>query len=335
MRILYCLLFLSLLLFSCTKDNADNNGNNAGSSFSLAVLNEGNFTWGNASLTLINEDSGIVVQDYFKSVNNAPLGDVAQSILEWDNRYWIVVNNSGKIEVLDQDWERQHTISNLTSPRYILPVSSEKAYVSDLYANAIHIIDLQSLQKISEIKANGWTEEMVALNDKVYVQDIDNDQILIIDPSADQLIDSIALGASPNSILIENSTNLLLLNASENANNSELLRYNSNLEIIEETIAINGSCNLLRKKGDNVYYLKNSSELFSAPLSNLADERQVLDLGNRNIYGFEIIADRIYLTDAKDYARSGTLLIYENAMQPVFVDSFKTGSIPKGILSLD
>lgn len=58
-------------------------------------------------------------------------------------REYIVVNNSGKIEVCNPtNLLRVATITGFTSPRFIVPVSASKAYVSDYISNSISIVNL-------------------------------------------------------------------------------------------------------------------------------------------------------------------------------------------------
>lgn len=324
-----------LCITACSKTGNDDDTIAENSGFSLAVLNEGNYTWGNASLSMINEDSGTVQQNYFQSVNNAPLGDVAQSILKFNDKIYIVVNNSGKIEELDAEtWKRTRTLSGLTSPRYILPIDENKAYVTDLYANAIHIVDMNSFTKTGSIPAHGWTDEMILLNDKVWAIEVDSQKLVSVNTAIDQMEDVIELSALPNSILETGSTDIFVLAHSSNEGKSYLHKIDANNGVIEEKIEWSGACNLLRYADGYLYYLKASSKLFRASLNNLSQEEQLIDLGDRNIYGFMFSDENIYLCDAKDYARNGTLLKYSNHSNPVFVDSFVVGRIPQAILAL-
>ena len=109
----------------------------------LFISNEGNFTYGNASLCyyditnsqLITDQDGD--NDIFLSANGIPLGDVAQSVTSYGNTVYVVVNNSGVIFAIDRHTAKiTGTIRGLTSPRYMHILSDTKAYVTDLYARA-------------------------------------------------------------------------------------------------------------------------------------------------------------------------------------------------------
>ena len=84
------------------------------------VVCEGNFNWGNASISSYDETNDALTQNYFSSVNGYSLGDVAQSMTENEDFYFIVVNNSAKVEVVDK--ENFNSKLNLTLFRYTLVV---------------------------------------------------------------------------------------------------------------------------------------------------------------------------------------------------------------------
>ncbi|MEX2591058.1 MAG: DUF5074 domain-containing protein, partial [Chitinophagales bacterium] len=284
---------------------------------------------------MIHEDSGIVRQNYFESVNNAPLGDVAQSFTLWNESIFIVVNNSGKIEEVDaKTWERKRTLGGLTSPRYILPINDQKAYVSDLYANAIHIVDLQTFEKTGEIPMNGWTEQMVFGYQTAWVMEVDNKMLKAINTINDQVIDSISLDATPRSLMM--ASNYLQVLAS---NEDESFTYfyeidGQSRDMPRAPAPLDGTCSYLREGGLDYYYIRDNSKVYKGQSFNFGNQELVLDLSGRNIYGFEIIDDHLYFCDAKDYARNGVLLKYTLSDNPVFVDSFTTGRIPQAILGL-
>lgn len=125
------------------------------------IINEGNFGSANASVSLFDLGNDEVIDNIYKVQNstNPSIGDVAQSLSFINNKFYLVVNNSGKIIVCDNQFKRLTQITNLSSPRYILQITNQKAYVSDYNGNSINIIDLNSNTKTGSISCKGWTEK--------------------------------------------------------------------------------------------------------------------------------------------------------------------------------
>ena len=161
-------LVLSVLFFSCKKNNDEPNpGLNLGNG--VFILNQGNFTAGNASLSYFQNSGSILYNDLFYSVNGVPLGDVAQSITINGSTSYIVVNNSGFIYAINSKTvEYQAKITGFTSPRYMTIVSQNKAYVSDLYSTSIAIVDISSNQVAGSVEVGRSTEEMELIGDEVF-----------------------------------------------------------------------------------------------------------------------------------------------------------------------
>ena len=141
MKRLIQLLFVCLFLISCNDDDEQEPIDVQAAE--ILVLNEGNFGFGNASISLYNRESGAVRNKLFQANNlGRPIGDVLQSTIRLGDKLFLVVNNSSKIEVVDVATFRSiGNIAPLNSPRYILPIDSSTAYVSDLYEDKIYVID--------------------------------------------------------------------------------------------------------------------------------------------------------------------------------------------------
>lgn len=182
------------------------------SASSVLILNEGNMGYGNASIDAYNPATGEIGASVFFNNNGRPLGDVLQSAMLLDGKVFLVVNKSSKIEVVNaSDFKSLGSIQNLTSPRYILPISQNKAYVSDFKSNVIHIINPQSFSKIGSIPANGWIEKMTLAAGKVFACNAISDEVWVIDPLKDSVIKKIPVGVEPLEIVTDKNNDVWVL----------------------------------------------------------------------------------------------------------------------------
>ena len=135
-------LFIAFILAGCMKWDYVEPGNFEDHSDGLFIICEGNFQYGNATLSFYNPKTDFVENELFYRANGMKLGDVAQSMTINNNKGWIVVNNSHVVFAIDLDtYKETGRIENLTSPRYIHFISDEKAYVSQIWDNRIFIVN--------------------------------------------------------------------------------------------------------------------------------------------------------------------------------------------------
>ena len=183
----------------------------------ILILNEGNFGFGNASISIYNTETKEVSNNVFKTVNGFGIGDVLQSVTLHNNKYYFVVNNSGKIVITDTNLVYQSEITGLNSPRYFV-AKGNKGYVSDLKQNAIYVLNLTTNQIVKQIRTTGWTESLLINNNKLYALDrgnylnnIGDNKVYIVDIDLDTIKDSVVTALDPNSMVIDDNNKLWVL----------------------------------------------------------------------------------------------------------------------------
>jgi len=317
------LFFISIVAFSCVKDKP---GSTVSPSVSFSnghktyITAEGNYGGNNSGVSLYDLGNGQVTNDIYKiQNNNAVLGDVCQSITMANNNFYLVVNNSGKIVVVgSDDFKLKGTITGLTSPRFLLPITFQKAYVSDLYSNSISIVDLTTNSKTGSIPCGGWTERMALIYNQAFVTNQKRNYTYVVNTINDQITDSLNVGVYAGSIVIDKNSKVWVLSTGDKTNSivGKLSRINPvNLQT-EATFTFNPNdvpSNLCINAGkDTLYFLNTGVYRMGINSTTLPGSTFVSSTGN-NFYGLGV-NDKdytIYVSDAIDYIQKSTIMVYQ------------------------
>lgn len=298
------------------------------------LLNEGNFQGGNASLDFWHAEGDSLSRGIFRQHHDFPLGDVAQSMVLRYNKAWIVVNNSGKIEVVDLPSLDLHcTVQGMTSPRYLLFLSASKAYVSDLYSKTIHILNPETCSITGNIPTGGWTEELVMAEGQVFVAQTGTDKVLVIDPATDQITDSLTVGREPNSLQADASGLLWVLCSGglgeTNGTLASIDPISHQVNVVHTFADVNDSPDRLRidPAGERIYWVQAGTIMYWDIGQSQAPQVFAAGRGGR-FYGLDIdpVSGQVYVGDALDFVREGWL--YRYSPTGSLQDSFRVGAIP-------
>jgi DNA-binding beta-propeller fold protein YncE len=335
---LSCFVAVILITFaSCEKD--ENITIETENYKGVFVVNEGGFAKSNGSIGLYKPGEKKYF-DAFKKANALPLGDVVQSMSSIGTNYYIVVNNSNKIEVVSKnDFKSVSTIST-PSPRYVLDVSYSKAYVSNFYNNTIKVLNLNtnSISKSIEIYHN--SDQMALMNKKVYVTTFDN-KLMVLNSVNDSLVDSIATAPGLSKIVNIGASRLAVLCTGVVDWNNGSVIENGKIQIINLGNIVESSFNLSSGSyGGSMVYVSNTGllyfslgndKIYKMDLSGVVTEFVTLAAG-RNVYGltYDATNSSIYVTDAGDFNSAGKVMVYDLSGNKTF--EFDAGIAPNAVL---
>ena len=324
------------------------------------VLCEGNFNSGNSTLSYYNPETKTVENGVFQRANDRRLGDTGQSIRIHDGVAYVAMENSGIIWALDTATFRVRgqlttgQTEHMINPRYIHFLSSEKAYVTDLYSPYITVFNPRTMQYVSSIPtgqadAFGYnsTEQMVQWGDKVFTNCWSySNKILVIDTRKDEVCDSIVLSSmQPKSMALDARGKLWVITdggyATEDESFSDniphLYRIDAATLCVESDqtldtdeanvqLATNPAGTVLYVVNNDVYRMDIGDNhlpvraFIAAPRDNNGRRHYLYGIGVNPHDG------EIYVADAVDYSQSGVVRRY--AEDGTLLDQFRVGITP-------
>lgn len=306
-------ILIVFILFACKKEEENPTPDVNTSSDGMVICNEGNFNWANASLSYYDIETGAVSNNVFESANGENLGDICQSATFINEMLYVVVNNSAKIEVLDEgNFKRIATITGFTSPRYVQQVSASKAYVTDLYADNVWIVDLDNHTISGSILLSGWAEEMVLKDDRVYIANVESKYLYMVDIATDQVVDSVEVGTGAGSLVMD-SQGTIWYTRSGDANNSQspalVGLVNDSISVYELPLASTPSKLVYNVNQHQLYFLNGAVSRFDIASKELT--LNFIPANDRILYGLGMDDDRLYVSDVKDFVQPSTIYIYD------------------------
>ena len=210
---------LTVMVSSCEKEVTTTNAIPPATQDELRgtfIVNEGLFGAGNGTVSFRSSDGSFISSDIFLAVNNSALGDVVQSMHIYNSKGFIVVNNSQKVEVVSMnDFKKIKTITGFSSPRYFLPIDNNKAYVTDWFSNSAKIVDLNSLTITGSGPTGEGPEQMLLVNNKVYVCNAGgfglDSSVTVIDAVTNSVLTTIEVGVNPGSLILDSNGKIQVL----------------------------------------------------------------------------------------------------------------------------
>ncbi|MEM8584344.1 MAG: hypothetical protein AAGF87_08755 [Bacteroidota bacterium] len=330
-----------LLLAACEQENTPGPTTGEGANLidgsGVLILNEGPFRQSLASLSFYQYSSGMVRNNLFQSVNGFRLGDILQSATVVGDDVLLMVNNSSVVERVNKNSLETNANLTLDSPRYALRLPDGRFYISDFVSGEIHVVESgANLRKSNAIALPGWSEQMVLLDDKVWVTNPFRAYVYGIDTAQDLVTDSIAVNDQCGPLVTDELGRLWTLCQGDNIldNSAVLYRIVVDGNIESWPLNANGQSRLQYVEELNEIWLLTFEGLyrFSADLS-ATDPIGPLWLdrpANWYALGREPISGDVYLGDAIDFQQSGMIYRYDGNRNPI--DSFAVGLAPNGFV---
>lgn len=332
---LFCLVVI-LLCGACKKIEVRDTVNPkipGESNYHVYVTNEGNFQSLNAEVSRYDPKDGDLDKSYYALMNNGGLlGDVCQSITVSNEFVYVVMNNSSRIEVISKtDFKKAGSITGLTSPRYLV-IKGDKGFVSDLYADHLSVINMNTGQITGTVPLRGWTEEMLLSGDTLWVTNQQAEYVYLVNTTTETVMDSIHTGYASASIRKDSNGFIwVLCQGDVNLNIPATLEKIDPQTKITTTFSIPlGSARLqMNSSGTVLYFLADGIYRTTTDASAIPSQPWIMK-ESRNLYGLGVdpFTEDIYVSDVHDFASEGT--VYHYTKDKMLTRTFRTNVNPNG-----
>ena len=301
------------------------------------ILCEGSFNNNNASLWSFHPD-----RQNSEMIHYEELGDVAQSMITYEDKLYTVLNNSHKIEIYDLGPELCYNntlVLDNSSPRYFA-ANGSMGYVSTWNLESILVINLNTLNVSDTIHLPGKPEDLI-INDNILYTAIpytnqfsDTNLVIGISLNNHEIISEYSVVDGPNDLEIHN--NQLYVSGSVTtiypSNNTGISRINLNTDVIltltnEENTNIKNGLSII-----NGSVFRTSSEGLIPVRNDLSLDIENTILGGTNISFASADDNYIYFTET-DYIAPDTVRV--TTLTGDFINEFIVGIAPKKFISLN
>lgn len=294
----------------------------------ILISNEGNFGASNGDVSFITADYSTVDNNIYHAVNGTHAGDVLQHIGFYEDRAYLVLNNSNKVLIVDRfTFEKVDSIINpsgsnlLNQPRNIA-FAQNKAFVSCAGNQSLQVYSLNNYQHLQSISLSSTPNQLLSNGQKIFVEEAffgSGNSVGVVDPGS-YAYSSISVANGLNGIAMhQNGQNLYALtNGTSQEPNRQLHAINTTtLNVLNFPVSnVSDDMRQITYDNENLYFTSGNRIYKSAVADlNLAPTVavEVPDNSWSTLYGMNVINNVIFTSDANGFTQNGIIRIYNTS----------------------
>jgi hypothetical protein len=316
----------------------------------VVVGNEGNFGAGNATLTNYLIENGTATDGVFLAKNGTGIGDVVQSIAWIKKQLYVVLNNSQKIVILNPETFQQTgqiTLPAGSSPREMVQVSDNKAYVTDLYGSVAYIVNLTDYSvSAATIPAGKNADRIIEHHGFAYIANYGfgaDSTIFKVNVATDAVVDTFEVSRGPGAMEVDANGTLWVVCAGYPGD------FDENYAVIPGTSKPGGVHGINLATGEEVAFAElpsagsdialdeaenkiyvNTGGLRAFDISTQTFSADTLVKGSFYAFDYDKENRQFYLANAKDFSSAGEITLYKESEG--VTGKFSAGIIPGSFL---
>ncbi|MEJ8757930.1 DUF5074 domain-containing protein [Pontibacter sp. H259] len=347
------LLFTSTFALTSCDSSADEEATFSLTDNGVFILNEGNFGTPNGSVSYYHKGTEQFELDVFgKNNDDQLLGDVVQSMKYFDGRFFIVLNNSNKIEIVDHEtFKSEGVVQGLQQPRYFVASTNGKGYVTEWVTygsrGRVSVIDLATYTVIKTIQVGFMPEQLLISNGKLYVANGGDNTLSVINTATDAVENTLQVTNGPSELVLDKNNQIWILSAGKVVYKDDwsgidytkttpgaLSRLSLTNMAVEATYTVPSNQSIpknlsINGAGDKLYF-NYQDKTYVHPIAASALSTTVVL--NRSFYGMEVDPEtgNIFGSDENGFSGDGTVFIYSPAGTKL--KEFKAGIAPNGFV---
>ncbi len=343
---LFSVLVVLFAVQGCEKDPASSSMQDQTVTPSLRgafIVNEGNYSHGNASLSYYNADSLKLTNGVYNLVNHESLGDIANFMVIKDSLGFIVINNSDKIDIININTFKKVKSISLpagSSPREMAVLENNRGYVTNLYKNSISVLDLSKGAVTGSIDVGPNPEGIIATGNNIYVANSglgNGNTVSVISGANGKLVKTIQVGDNPQGVALDAEGRIQVLCGG--AYGSDFMSpdddtpggiwiINPGTNTLSDSLVLQNGLHPseLTLSGTGKGYFIYDGAIVEYDTQAMEIRNSALIKGNFYHVRVNAYSGELFVLDSGNYADPGTLLIYDS--DGTLKNQYEVGIIP-------
>jgi len=322
--------------------------------YNVWVLNEGLWNMNNSGITGYHTQSKAYASDFFSQENGRALGDIANDIIIYGSKAYVVINQSSVLEVVDvysgKSIKQISVINEKGKGRQPRCITSYRKYVYVCcFDGYVLQYDTASLQLVSTLKAGDNPDGICVANDKLYVSNSGGlnypdygNTVSVFDLKTGKEIKKIKVHTNPGKLMSDAYGRVFLMSLGNYEDIPSLLqRINTQSDTVEETYDFSVSnFDIYRTTLYFYHYDFQSGKTVFKQMDTQSGQISVAAFPSSNqklqtpyCLSVNPYTGDVYIGDALDYQSNGDMYAFTPKGELKY--NFETGICPKKVVFLE